>query len=142
MSRVFVFNVAITYILVPISIVTSKTFANLIFHFVLTMAWQASIFFVLGLTMDRLCAVKMPLKYRIIKTKVVIWFCIFLWVICFPIAIVSSLVLVYANRRNFNKIFLTSIIFLGIVIIAVAYIFILQRYLTLLQMEKMDTEFG
>ena len=76
-SRIFIFNVAIADLLVPISIVAYKTFANTISHFMLTMALQASVSFLLGLTMDRLYAVKIPMKHRIIKVKYVLRFCIF-----------------------------------------------------------------
>ena len=128
-SRIFIFNVAIADLLVPISIVVYKTFANTISHFMLTISLQASISFLLGLTMDRLYAVKIPMKYRMIKTKYVFWFCIFLWVICFVIAIISSLLLVYATSmfRDFNETFLPSIIYFGIVIIAATHIFILHK---------------
>ena len=128
-SRIFIFNVAIADLLVPISIVAYKTFANTISHFMLTMALQASVSFLLGLTMDRLYAVKIPMKYRMIKAKYVVWFCIFLWVICFAIATVSSLILVYAKSmfRDFNETFLPLIIYFGIVIIAAAHIFILYQ---------------
>ena len=128
-SRIFIFNVAIADLLVPISIVVYKTFANTMSHFMLTISLQASISFLLGLTMDRLYAVKIPMKYRMIKTKYVFWFCIFLWVICFVIAIISSLLLVYATSmfRDFNETFLPSIIYFGIVIIAATHIFILHK---------------
>ena len=128
-SRIFIFNVAIADLLVPISIVVYKTFANSISHFMLTISLQASISFLLGLTMDRLYVVKIPMKYRMIKTKYVFWFCIFLWVICFVIAIISSLLLVYATSmfRDFNETFLPSIIYFGIVIIAATHIFILHK---------------
>ena len=128
-SRIFIFNVAIADLLVPISIVAYKTFANTISHFMLTMALQASVSFLFGLTMDRLYAVKVPMKYRIIKVKYVLRFCIFLWVICFTIATISSLVMVYAKSmfRDFNETFLPSIIYFGIVIIAATHIFILHK---------------
>lgn len=128
-SRIFIFNVAIADLLVPISIVVYKTFANTMSHFMLTISLQASISFLLGLTMDRLYAVKIPMKYRMIKTKYVFWFCIFLWVICFVIAIISSLLLVYETSmfRDFNETFLPSIIYFGIVIIAATHIFILHK---------------
>ena len=128
-SRIFILNVAIADLLVPISIVAYKTFANTISQFMLTMSLQASVSFLLGLTMDRLYAVKIPMKYRVIKAKHVFWFCIFLWVICFAVATISSLILVYAKSmfRDLNETFLPSIIYFGIVIIAATYIFILHK---------------
>ena len=137
-SSIFALNVAIADILVPISNVMYKTFPNRASYFVLTTGMQASIFLLLGLAFDRLYAVKKPMKYRMIKVRTVLGFCIFFWAISMSIATVACLIYVYANGiyLDFNETFLPSIIYLGLVTIAVTYVYIYLKVST--HMGKMN----
>ena len=128
-SSVFILNVAIADLLVPISVVTYKTFDNLAAYFFLTIGIQTSIFLLLGLSFDRLYAVTKPMRYRVANTKAVVGICILLWLTCILIATVTILIGAYANNifQDFKNTVLPSIIFLGLVIIAITYVYIYHK---------------
>ena len=128
-SSVFILNVAMADLLVPITVVTYKTYDNLSTYFILTIGKQASVFLLLGLSFDRLYAVKKPMQYRVANIKTVVGFCILLWLICISIATITILVGAYADSiyQDFKDTVLPSIIFLGLVIIAVTYVCIYHK---------------
>ena len=128
-SSVFILNVAIADLLVPISVITYKTYDNPATYFFLTIGIQASIFLLLGLSFDRLYAVKKPMQYRVANTKTVVGICILFWLTSILIAIVTILIGAYAVSifEDFRNTVLPSIIFLGLVIIAVTYVYIYHK---------------
>ena len=128
-SSIFILNVAMADLLLPITVVTYKTYDNLATYFILTIGKQASVFLLLGLSFDRLYAVKKPMQYRVANTKTVVRICILLWLTCISIAIVTILIGAYADSifQDFKDTVLPSIIFLGLVIIAVTYVYIYHK---------------
>ena len=128
-SSVFILNVAMADLLVPITVVTYKTYNNLSTYLILTIGKQAPVFLLLGLSFDRLYAVKKPMQYRVANIKTVVGFCILLWLICISIATVTILVGAFADSiyQDFKDTVLPSIIFLGLIIIAVTYVCIYHK---------------